>query len=142
THPPAGNVHHPPKAAVQRGHPQARSEPLVAVATPDRGWKERLLPHDSGRIGSAWSAVEPAAGAAPPLAAAPPAQPAPPYRAAPPTDSQTMPDASLLETFSTPAEAPFVIEHIAEEFTSVCPMTGHPDFGTVTIRFCPRPAGA
>jgi 7-cyano-7-deazaguanine reductase len=53
-----------------------------------------------------------------------------------------MPDAALLETFPTPAEAPFVIEHIAEEFTSVCPMTGHPDFGTVTLRFCPRPAGA
>lgn len=53
-----------------------------------------------------------------------------------------MPDATLLETFPTPAEAPFVIEHIAEEFTSVCPMTGHPDFGTVTVRFCPRPAGS
>ena len=53
-----------------------------------------------------------------------------------------MPDHSLLETFATPAEQPLVIEHIAEEFTSVCPMTGHPDFGTVTVRFCPRPAVA
>ncbi len=53
-----------------------------------------------------------------------------------------MPDAALLEAFPTPAEAPFIVEHIAEEFTSVCPMTGHPDFGTVTVRFCPRAGGA
>lgn len=53
-----------------------------------------------------------------------------------------MPNASLLETFETPASAlnaPFVIEHIAEEFTSVCPMTGHPDFGVVTVRYQPTP---
>ena len=55
-----------------------------------------------------------------------------------------MPNATLLETFPTPSEvapAPFVIEHVAEEFTSVCPMTGHPDFGVVTLRYEPR-AGA
>jgi len=51
-----------------------------------------------------------------------------------------MPDPSLLEAFPTPAETPFLIEHIAEEFTSVCPVTGHPDFGAVTVRFMPRPA--
>jgi 7-cyano-7-deazaguanine reductase len=51
-----------------------------------------------------------------------------------------MPDPSLLETFATPAETPFVVEHVAEEFTSRCPMTGHPDFGVITIRFEPRPA--
>jgi 7-cyano-7-deazaguanine reductase len=50
-----------------------------------------------------------------------------------------MPNPSLLETFPTPTEAPIVIEHIAEEFTSQCPITGHPDFGVVTIRFQPRP---
>lgn len=48
----------------------------------------------------------------------------------------------LLETFPTPAEAPFVVEHVAEEFTSQCPRTGHPDFGVITIRFQPRPASA
>jgi len=51
-----------------------------------------------------------------------------------------MPDAAMLETFETPSDTPFVIEHIAEEFTSVCPMTGHPDFGVVTLRYCPKPA--
>lgn len=53
-----------------------------------------------------------------------------------------MPNASLLEAFPTPADSPFVVEHVAEEFTSVCPKTGHPDFGTVTVRFEPRPAKA
>ncbi len=49
-----------------------------------------------------------------------------------------MPDINLLECFDNPNPArDYVIEHIAEEFTSVCPVTGHPDFGTVTVRFCP-----
>jgi len=53
-----------------------------------------------------------------------------------------MPDRSLLETFPTPTDTPFVIEHVADEFTSLCPKTGHPDFGTVTVRFEPRAAKA
>lgn len=52
-----------------------------------------------------------------------------------------MPDATKLEAFETPSTTPFVIEHIAEEFTSVCPKTGHPDFGTVTLRYQPAPKG-
>ena len=55
--------------------------------------------------------------------------------ATPPT---AKPDASLLEFFDSPnTRRDFTIEHIAEEFTSVCPVTGHPDFGTVTLRYCP-----
>ncbi len=46
-------------------------------------------------------------------------------------------DRSILDTFPTPASAPFVIEHVAEEFTSLCPKTGHPDFGCVTLRYAP-----
>jgi 7-cyano-7-deazaguanine reductase len=53
-----------------------------------------------------------------------------------------VPDAGLLEFFATPTlgpgATPLVIEHVAEEFTSVCPKTGHPDFGTITVRFEPR----
>jgi 7-cyano-7-deazaguanine reductase len=52
-----------------------------------------------------------------------------------------MPDAKLLETFPTPSSQPFVIEHVSEEFTSVCPKTGHPDFGEVTLRYQPAPGG-
>lgn len=53
-----------------------------------------------------------------------------------------MPSPDLLDAFPTPGDTPFVIEHVADEFTSVCPVTGHPDFGTVTVRFEPAPAKA
>lgn len=53
-----------------------------------------------------------------------------------------MPNPTLLDAFDTPTDTPFVIEHIAEEFTSLCPMTGHPDFGEVRVQFCPQPASA
>lgn len=49
-----------------------------------------------------------------------------------------MPNATLLEAFPTPSDTPFVVEHVAEEFTSVCPKTGHPDYGNMTIRFEPK----
>ena len=49
-----------------------------------------------------------------------------------------MPDAKLLETFANPhPRRPYTIEHVAEEFTSLCPKTGHPDFGTVILRYGP-----
>ncbi len=54
----------------------------------------------------------------------------------------SMPDTSIFEVFETPSDTPFVIEHVAEEFTSVCPITGHPDFGIVTLRYEPKPAKA
>ena len=48
-----------------------------------------------------------------------------------------MPDATLLECFPNPATAPYLIEHVHEEFTSMCPKTGHPDFATVIVRYEP-----
>ncbi|GAB4196041.1 MAG: preQ(1) synthase [Phycisphaeraceae bacterium] len=49
-----------------------------------------------------------------------------------------MPDTSILECFDNPNPGrDYVIEHVAEEFTSVCPKTGHPDFATVTLRYIP-----
>lgn len=53
-----------------------------------------------------------------------------------------MPDASVLRTFPNPSRRPYVIEHVAEEFTSLCPLTGHPDFGRITLRYEPAPDGA
>ncbi|HYE01891.1 MAG TPA: preQ(1) synthase [Phycisphaerales bacterium] len=53
-----------------------------------------------------------------------------------------MPRPELLETFETPAREPIVIEHVAEEFTSQCPKTGHPDFGTVRLRYQPAARGS
>ncbi len=48
-----------------------------------------------------------------------------------------MPDPSQLQTFPTPADTPFVIEHVGEEFTSRCPKTGQPDFGRIILRYRP-----
>ena len=52
------------------------------------------------------------------------------------------PDASLLEAFPTPTDNAFEIEHTSDEFTSVCPVTGHPDFGSVVLRYRPRAGSA
>jgi 7-cyano-7-deazaguanine reductase len=52
-----------------------------------------------------------------------------------------MPDADLLECFDNPNPGrPFVIDHTSDEFTSVCPKTGHPDFGSVSLSYIPGPA--
>ena len=47
-----------------------------------------------------------------------------------------MADPKILETFPNPApRRDYVIEHTHHEFTSVCPMTGHPDFAAITVRY-------
>ncbi|QYM78142.1 preQ(1) synthase [Horticoccus luteus] len=47
-----------------------------------------------------------------------------------------MADPKLLETFANPApQRDYVIEHTHHEFTSLCPMTGHPDFADITVRY-------
>lgn len=41
-----------------------------------------------------------------------------------------------LDVFPNPRpQRDFVITHVAPEFTSRCPVTGQPDFGTVTIEY-------
>jgi len=41
-----------------------------------------------------------------------------------------------LETFENPhPKRDYVIRHVAPEFTSVCPKTGQPDFGTIEIEY-------
>ncbi len=41
-----------------------------------------------------------------------------------------------LETFDNPhPHRDYVIRHVAPEFTSVCPKTGQPDFGTIEIEY-------
>jgi 7-cyano-7-deazaguanine reductase len=43
-----------------------------------------------------------------------------------------------LETFPNPSpKRDYVVRHVAPEFTSRCPLTGQPDFGTVTIEYVP-----
>ncbi|MBN9400830.1 MAG: NADPH-dependent 7-cyano-7-deazaguanine reductase QueF ['Candidatus Kapabacteria' thiocyanatum] len=43
-----------------------------------------------------------------------------------------------IETFPNPRpERPYTITHVNPEFTSVCPKTGLPDFGTMTVEYVP-----
>ena len=52
------------------------------------------------------------------------------------SDRETMADPKILETFPNPApQRDYVIEHTHHEFTSVCPITGHPDFASITVRY-------
>ena len=47
-----------------------------------------------------------------------------------------MADPKLLQTFPNPEPGrDYVIEHTHHEFTSLCPITGHPDFATITVRY-------
>ena len=46
--------------------------------------------------------------------------------------------ASILEAFPNPRpERDYQIEFVFPEFTSVCPVTGQPDFATITVRYVP-----
>ncbi len=47
-----------------------------------------------------------------------------------------MSNPSILETFPNPApKRDYLIEHTHHEFTSMCPITGHPDFASITVRY-------
>jgi len=48
----------------------------------------------------------------------------------------TEPSSGILETFENPyPHRDYLIKTVAPEFTSVCPKTGQPDFGTLTIAY-------
>jgi 7-cyano-7-deazaguanine reductase len=48
------------------------------------------------------------------------------------------PSAEQLETFPNPSPGrDYTIEIVCPEFTSVCPKTGQPDFGTLTFTYTP-----
>ena len=48
------------------------------------------------------------------------------------------PDKNQLETFPNPRPGrDFTIEIICPEFTSLCPITGQPDFAHIVIDYCP-----
>ncbi len=49
-------------------------------------------------------------------------------------------DAGLLETFANPHPGrSYLIEHHVHEFTSQCPKTGQPDYGTMVLRYIAGP---
>jgi 7-cyano-7-deazaguanine reductase len=48
------------------------------------------------------------------------------------------PSAEQLETFANPSVGrDYSIEIVCPEFTSLCPLTGQPDFGTITFTYTP-----
>src|SRR5438874_13501500 len=56
-------------------------------------------------------------------------------------DSPETPSADQLETFPNPRPGrDYTIEIVCPEFTSVCPKTGQPDFGTITFSYTPGAA--
>jgi 7-cyano-7-deazaguanine reductase len=49
-----------------------------------------------------------------------------------------MPSTAQLDTFPNPKLGrDYIIEIVCPEFTSLCPKTGQPDFGTITFRYVP-----
>ena len=54
------------------------------------------------------------------------------------SEAQVADPRSILEAFPNPRpERDYQVEFVFPEFTSVCPVTGQPDFATITIRYVP-----
>ena len=54
------------------------------------------------------------------------------------SDEQIADPRSILDTFDNPRpERDYEIEFVFPEFTSVCPVTGQPDFATITVTYEP-----
>src|SRR5262245_44506329 len=54
------------------------------------------------------------------------------------TDEQLADPRSILETFPNPRpQRDYDIKFVFPEFTSVCPVTGQPDFATITVEYIP-----
>jgi 7-cyano-7-deazaguanine reductase len=54
------------------------------------------------------------------------------------TPAQIADPKSILDTFDNPfPDRDYTIEFVFPEFTSVCPVTGQPDFATITLVYTP-----
>lgn len=54
------------------------------------------------------------------------------------TDAQLREPRTILDAFPNPfPDRDYHIEFIFPEFTSVCPVTGQPDFATITLQYVP-----
>jgi 7-cyano-7-deazaguanine reductase len=54
------------------------------------------------------------------------------------TEEQVRDPRGILETFDNPRPSrDYEIKFVFPEFTSVCPVTGQPDFATITVRYVP-----
>ena len=48
------------------------------------------------------------------------------------------PDEAVLERVSNPTDEPYLIRLTCPEFTSICPVTGQPDFAHIVVDYCPN----
>jgi 7-cyano-7-deazaguanine reductase len=54
------------------------------------------------------------------------------------TDAQIADPRSILDAFDNPQPArDYEVQFVFPEFTSLCPVTGQPDFATITVRYVP-----
>ena len=54
------------------------------------------------------------------------------------TDAQLAEPRTILEAFPNPKPSrDYEIQFVFPEFTSMCPVTGQPDFATITVRYVP-----
>jgi 7-cyano-7-deazaguanine reductase len=54
------------------------------------------------------------------------------------TEDQIANPRTILDTFANPKPGrDYQIQFVFPEFTSVCPVTGQPDFATITVRYIP-----
>jgi 7-cyano-7-deazaguanine reductase len=49
----------------------------------------------------------------------------------------TSPDEAVLESFPSPSPRDYEVTFSTDEFTSLCPVTGQPDFASISIRYVP-----
>ncbi|HAQ35523.1 MAG: NADPH-dependent 7-cyano-7-deazaguanine reductase QueF [Maricaulis sp.] len=54
------------------------------------------------------------------------------------TQMPASPDQAVLERVANPCDAPYLIRFTCPEFTSLCPVTGQPDFAHLVIDYVPR----
>jgi 7-cyano-7-deazaguanine reductase len=54
------------------------------------------------------------------------------------SEDQVADPRSILDTFPNPSPGrDYQVQFVFPEFTSVCPVTGQPDFATITVRYVP-----
>jgi 7-cyano-7-deazaguanine reductase len=55
------------------------------------------------------------------------------------TDAQIADPGSILDVFDNPRPGrDYEVKFVFPEFTSLCPVTGQPDFATITVRYVPE----
>ncbi len=54
------------------------------------------------------------------------------------TDYPSRVDSEILETFPNKfPQRDYQVVMLTDEFTSLCPVTGQPDYGTIEVKYCP-----